>query len=105
MHEMALGQDAPYGSVCSVPRELNISTLIASIVYTKVFASVHRNNLWEIMNEKSFSQHFMNNRYHTTNDKCGKKCHMLTAVKQILSPSSIIWGCTIGQKWPQYLVT
>jgi hypothetical protein len=21
------------------------------------------------------------------------------------SPSSIIWGCTIGQKWPQYLVT
>jgi hypothetical protein len=21
------------------------------------------------------------------------------------STSSIIWGCTIGQKWPQYLVT
>jgi hypothetical protein len=21
------------------------------------------------------------------------------------SPSSIIWGCTIGQEWPQYLVT
>jgi hypothetical protein len=21
------------------------------------------------------------------------------------SPSPIIWGCTIGQKWPQYLVT
>jgi hypothetical protein len=21
------------------------------------------------------------------------------------SPSSIVWGCTIGQKWPQYLVT
>jgi hypothetical protein len=21
------------------------------------------------------------------------------------SPSSIIWGCIIGQKWPQYLVT
>jgi hypothetical protein len=21
------------------------------------------------------------------------------------SPSSIIWGCTIGQMWPQYLVT
>jgi hypothetical protein len=21
------------------------------------------------------------------------------------SPSSIIWGCTIGQKWPQYLLT
>jgi hypothetical protein len=21
------------------------------------------------------------------------------------SASSIIWGCTIGQKWPQYLVT
>jgi hypothetical protein len=21
------------------------------------------------------------------------------------SPSSIIWGCTIGQQWPQYLVT
>jgi hypothetical protein len=21
------------------------------------------------------------------------------------SPSAIIWGCTIGQKWPQYLVT
>jgi hypothetical protein len=21
------------------------------------------------------------------------------------SPSSVIWGCTIGQQWPQYLVT
>jgi hypothetical protein len=21
------------------------------------------------------------------------------------SPSSIIWGCKIGQNWPQYLVT
>jgi hypothetical protein len=55
---MALGQDAPYGSVCSVPRELNLSTLISTIGYTKVFGRVHRHELCEIMNGKSFPEQF-----------------------------------------------
>jgi hypothetical protein len=51
--------------------------------------TIHKNRVW----------------LHRKSKKLNNNFHSFLNCNAPQSPSSIIWGCTIGQKWPQYLVT